>query len=155
MPFDTRPLSKDDCHDAAIMTFDIWADNDLRQVALPATMPEHSINEIAKKLEKAIDDPDQSSFVAVDTDSGKVIAYSLWKYTPERSHEQWVKERDERVNQWPGANMDILLPMFAEEAARREKVMGSQRWWVSRFMFGGFRISRCMTDPALPRNWIH
>lgn len=132
MPFEIRPLSRGDCHDAAGMTFDIWADNDFRQAAFPATIPDHSINEIAKKLEKAIDDPDMSPFVAVDADSGKVIAYSLWKYTPERSHEQWIKERDERVYLWPGAKLDLLIPMFAEEAARRERVMGSQRWWVSR-----------------------
>ena len=117
MPFETRLLSKEECHDVALLAFESWADNDFRKATFPPSMPDHTINEMVEKFGKAINEPDQNPLMVVDTDTKEVIAYCIWSYTPERSHEQWIKERDERMNHWPGANWDLCLPMFADDAA--------------------------------------
>ena len=129
MPFEMRPMAKEDAQEAAALVVTSYENNAFRAITLPTGMSQVSINRIVEERQEAVDNPEKYAFKVVDTDNNdKMAGCAVWEYTKAMTDEDWERAKEEAPKAYPEARHDILDEFIAKEQEARRGIMGHTRW---------------------------
>ena len=126
MTLELLPLVKEDADEVVQLIVASYENNAFRRILYPSSI---NLDTIKDDQIKAVDDPDKYALKVVDTDTGKIAASAVWSYTQARTDEDWNRERQEALNQYPGARKEILLEFVYKKQDSKRRIMGHRRWW--------------------------
>ena len=86
-------------------------------------MISYSINEARKKFGE---DPNERSVKVKDSETGEIIAYSLWKYNNDRTALENWDQMPEITDSPPGWDKELMLKIEHEQAVSMNKYMGQK-----------------------------
>ena len=136
MPFELRPLLREDAHEAALLAHAANQVNAFRKLLLP----EHHrpgnglVEQVIERIEKCLADPQNNSASQIyDTSAQKMAAFSLWVVTKPKTDEEWDREAFERPQEFmplPEASKEYVISFLRDETANKRRILGNDRqWW--------------------------
>ena len=136
MPFELRPLLKEDAYEAALLANAAYQTNAFRKILLPDEQrPGKGLFEkVIERIEKCVADPENNSAMQIyNTSAHKMAAYSLWNVTNPKTDEEWDREALERLNDYmplPEANKDCVISFILAAPTNKKRIVGKdQQWW--------------------------
>lgn len=129
MPFELRPMAKENAQEAAALVVTSYENNAFRAITLPTATSQVSIDKIVEERQKAVDNPEKYAFKVIDTDNNhKMAGCAVWEYTKAMTDEDWERAKEEAPKAYPEARHDILDEFIAKEQEARRGIMGHTRW---------------------------
>ena len=144
MTLELLPLVKEDADEVVRLFVASYANNPFGKMLYPSGMPQSILDMIKDGRVNAVDDPDHYALKVVDTDTGEIAASAVWAHTKAMTDEDWDREREEALNQYPEARQEILLDFIYKEQDSKRRIMGHTRWWGER------HLCRCWFD-----SWVY
>ena len=140
MPFELRPMAKEDAQEAAALIVASYENNPFTAIVFPAGMGQASIDKIVEARQKAIGDPDKYVLKVVDTDhNDKMAGCAVWEHTKTMTDEDWEQAGKEAPSAYPEARQDLLGEFIIKGQGSKRRIMGHTRWW------GEFASSRAQS----------
>ena len=129
MPFELRPLAKEDAREAVALSEASYKNNPFKTIALPNGVSQASIDHLVGQRQHAVDDPEKYAVKVVDTDNNdKMAGCAIWELTKAMTDEDWERAKEEAPKVYPEARHDILDQFFLKEQDFKRRIMGHTRW---------------------------
>lgn len=129
MPLQIRPLTEDDVMEATQLVVESYKNNPFRMITFPDGMGKASLDRLIQSRMKALDDPDKHALKVIDTETGEIAGTAIWEHTKAMSDDDWDRERDGAMDDYPEARKEILEDFVMQEQDAKRRIKSNKRWW--------------------------